>query len=121
MATITGTIDSINLQGHSARGDMKTFLVNCQFGTFTGSADIVALAGVGAAIAAHQKNGKTVTLDSASAYGPGVNAAGALAHAAGTFTVASDNITFDLQTSTGADYDSSLTSDVQLSVSVRES
>ncbi len=120
MATITGTIDGITLLSRSVRGDMKTFLVNCQFPTFTGSADTVTLSAVGAAIATHQKNGKTIVLDHAAAAGPGLSSASVDTYASAV-TVSSDDVNFDLVTSTGADLNSDLTSGVQLAVSCRES
>ena len=125
MATVTGTINSVSLisGNRSGRGDRKTYELGCSWSAaFTGSADIVALATVGATIASHTRNGKTNTMRSACGGQPGLTDSDADVYAGPTFTISSDTLQFDLVTSTGADLNlSSTKEDVQIIVSVDES
>ncbi len=124
MAVVTGTVTSINLiaASPSGRGNRKTYAIGASWSdAFTGSADTVALEAVGASIAAATKNGKTVTLRSCCGGQPGLTDAGADVYAGGSLAVSSDDLTFDLVTSTGADLNLASTSeDVQLIVSCDE-
>lgn len=125
MATVTGTINSVQLlqSDNSGRGARKTYALGCSWSdAFTGSSDIVALADVGATIATNTKNGKTNTLRSACGGQPGATDEDADVYASETFTVSSDTLQFDLVTSTGDDLDlASTAQDVQVIVTVDES
>lgn len=122
MAVVTGVVTSIHLlHGSNGRGNRKTYAVGAKWtAAFTGSADTVALEAVGAAIGSATKSGKTITLRSACGGQPGLTAAGADVYAK-PVTVSSDDLTFDLGTSTAADLNlASTTQDLQLIVSCDE-
>ena len=73
MATINGTITGVSLL--RAKDAYKTYLVTCSFPAYTGSADTATVTGLGAAILAKNRNGKTHTLKGVQCIGPGKDAA----------------------------------------------
>jgi hypothetical protein len=127
MATISGTINSVHLlaSNNSGRGTRKTYALGCSFGAFTGSADTVDLAAVGATIATNTKNGKTNTLRGGCTGQPGLSDDNTTpdVYGGGTFTVSTDTLAFDLVDAAGGDVDvtAGTLEDVQVIVSVDES
>lgn len=104
MAVITGTIKGITLVGSSegrnqGTADEETYLISADFGTYDASADTGDLSGVGAAITAHVRDGKTRTLRAAHGTAPGItDTSQAVGNDAffGAMTVSSDDLTFSL-------------------------
>ncbi len=99
MAVVEGTIKGITLvnvsKGVNMRGAEKTYLVTADFATYVASADTGRLSGVGAAIDAQTRNGKTSAIRAAHGVGPGASNANADVYF-GAMTVASDTFTFSL-------------------------
>jgi hypothetical protein len=99
MAVVAGTIKGITLvndsQGLNLNGADKTYLITADFATYDASEDTGSLAGVGAAISAQTRNGKTATLKAAHGCGPGVDNAGVDIFY-GAMTVSVDALTFSL-------------------------
>lgn len=99
MAVIAGTIKGITLlnasKGVNMLGEEKTYLVTADFAAYDASEDTGQLAGVGAAIAAQTRNGKTNTLRAAHGCGPGKSDGGAQVYF-GAMAVSVDALTFSL-------------------------
>lgn len=99
MAVIAGTIKGITLvnasRGSNLNGDEKSYLITADFDAYTASTDTAQLAGVGAAIAAQVRNGKTITLRAAHGVAPGADNAG-IDIFFGAMTVSTDALTFSL-------------------------
>lgn len=124
MATIAGTITGVTLL--RAKDARKAYLVTVDFAAYTGASDDATITGVGAAIAARTRNGKTNTLRSASCIGAGRDTAAQAVHFQGAsvaaLTVSSDALTGELKTAAGVELTSSTASTgVELCVTVDES
>lgn len=126
MAVISGTIrEVVNLSAPLNTG-RKAYLVTADFGAYVTGTDTMALNGVGAAIAAKTRSGRTVTLRGALPGLPGkdiatmsvdVYAAGAAVQA---LTVTGDNLTGILANAAGAGQSSTACRGVGLLVIVDE-
>lgn len=125
MATIAGTITGVSLLRSKEGTGRKAYLLTVDFAAYTGSGDTAQIAGVGAAILAKTRNGKTVTLRGAIPVAPGKDTAaqdvyftGASVQAA---TVSSDALTGNLSAADGTELTSSTASKgVELCVIVDE-
>lgn len=127
MAVGNGTITGATLL--RANGALKTYLVTCNFGAYTGAADTATVTGLGAAILAKTRNGKTTTLKSVQCIGAGKDGAttpldvfftGTSVWAA---TISSDDATGHLAVAAGTEITSTTgtTVGVELAVTVLES
>lgn len=68
MSTINGSISGVTLLSGNPSGagaNTKVFLIEAGFAAYTGSSDSATITGCNTAIAAHERNGKTLTLRSA--------------------------------------------------------
>lgn len=127
MATINGTITGVSLL--RAKDAYKTYLVTCSFPAYTGSADTATVTGLGAAILAKNRNGKTHTLKAVQCIGPGKDAAATPLDVffTGTSvwagTISSDDATGHLAVAAGTEITSTTgtTVGVELAVTVLES
>ncbi len=103
MAVVAGTIKGIHLlsdgDAFNQSGGEETYLVTADFGTYDASADTASLSGVGAAITARKRDGKTRTLRAAHGVAPGVSdtsqSVGNEVYF-GAMTVSTDDLTFSL-------------------------
>lgn len=109
MATINGTILGVSLL--NASGARKTYELTCAFAAYTGASDTASVTGIGAAIAAATRNGKTNTLRACIPAGAGLDTnsqavyfGGASVQAA---TISSDNATGNLVDAAGTELTSS--------------
>lgn len=118
MSTINGTVAGVQLID-DAGTSRKTYRVGLNFGAYTGSSDSAAFVGVGAAITADRKDGKTRTLRS----GCGGAADKTQGIYAGPCTVSGADLTFDLVGITGTEIISTTgtTSPIGVIVTVDES
>jgi hypothetical protein len=127
MSTINGTITGVSLL--RAKDTFKTYLVTCTFPAYTGASDTATVTGLGAAVLAHTRNGKTTTLKGCQCIAPGKDAAatplavyftGAAAWAA---TISTDDATGNLSVEAGTEITSTTgsTVGVELAVTVLES
>lgn len=114
MATIAGTITGVSLLRSKEGSGRKAYLLTCDFAAYTGASDDASLAGVGAAILAKTRNGKTVTLRGAVPIAPGkdtnaqdVYFTGATVQA---LTVSSDSLTGNLSAAAGTELTSATAS-----------
>lgn len=103
MATITGVKGTAAIvkrpaTRHDSRG---VYLVTANFGTYVGAADDAALAGVGAAITASVRDGKTRTMRSAVCVGAGYD--GTRSVYTGACTVNADALAFNLTDAAGTE------------------
>lgn len=112
MATINGTILGVSLLNSS--GARKSYELTCSFGAYTGASDTASVTGIGAAIAAATRNGKTNTLRACIPAGAGKDTAnqdvyfgGASVQAA---TISSDDATGNLVNAAGTELTSSTAS-----------
>lgn len=125
MALITGSIRGVTQLHTPAMLGRKAYLVTANFGANVGGTDTCTLTGVGAAIAGRTRNGRTVTVRTASPAGPGKDSNNLdvyMVGAAGTqnVTVAGDNLTGILGTAAAATQTSTACTGVQLIVCVDE-
>lgn len=111
MATIAGTITGVSLLRSKEGSGRKAYLLTVDFPAYTGSGDTAQIAGVGAAILAKTRNGKTVTLRGALPAAAGKDTAsqdvyftGASVQAA---TVSTDALTGNLSAADGTELTSS--------------
>lgn len=107
MATIYGTklapaVVKRPQSKHDARG---VALVCANFAAYTGSSDDAAISGVGAAITASMRDGKTRTIRAAYCCGAGYD--GTQSVYAGACTVSTDDLTFNLTNAAAAELTSS--------------
>ena len=127
MSVINGTITGVSLM--AAKDAYKTYRVTCNFAAYTGASDTATVTGLGAAILAKVRNGKTTTLKSVMCIGPGKDSAttpldvfftGTAVWAA---TISSDDATGHLAVAAGTEIASttSTTLGVELAVMVVES
>lgn len=109
MATIAGTIRSINLKckadqgaGTTTRDRLEVWEVSADFAAYTGSADDASLAAVGAAISARARDGATRTLLWGASSGCGADANNQAVAFCGTsvaaLTISTDDFTGELCT-----------------------
>lgn len=125
MSAINGTITGVTLL--RAKDDQKTYLVTCDFAAYTGASDTATVTGLGAAIAAKTRNGKTNTLKGVVCIGAGKDTAGTSAYFTGTSvwaaTISSDDATGHLAVVAGTEISSTSgkTTGVELAVTVVES
>jgi hypothetical protein len=127
MAVINGTITGVTLL--RAKESMKTYLVTADFPAYTGASDTATVTGLGAAILAHTRNGKTTTLKACECIGSGKDAAASPldAYFTGTAvwaaTISSDDATGHLAVAAGTEITSTTgtTKGVELAVVVLES
>jgi hypothetical protein len=125
MAVINGSITGATLL--RAKGPLKTYLVTANFAAYTGAADTATVNGLGAAILAKTRNGKTTTLKGVNCIGPGYDAAGTAVYYTGTSawagTISSDDSTGHLAVAAGTEISatSGVTTGVELAVTVLES
>jgi hypothetical protein len=125
MATINGTITGVSLL--RAKADLKTYLVTCDFAAYTGASDTASVTGLGAAILAHVRNGKTMTLKSVQCIGAGKDTANTDAYFTGASvwaaTISSDDATGNLSVAAGTEITSTsgTTKGVELAVTILES
>lgn len=123
MATIDGTIDGVTLV--RANGARKTYLLSCSFAAYTGASDDARLVGVGAAIAARTRNGKTNTLVAGSpacSAGAGKDTNNQDVYFGGTIAKSTDNLTTNLCNAAGTELTASTAcKGVELVVAVDES
>lgn len=107
MATIAGTIRGINLlhraekgAGTTTRDQTEVWEVSADFAAYTGSTDDASLAGVGAAISARARDGKTRTLKAAMPMYSGADANNQAVDFAGAsvaaLTISTDDLTGEL-------------------------
>lgn len=98
MATIAGTIVGVTelLRGYSGVNNaFNVALIHVNFPAYVASTDTYSIAGVGAAITASSKRGKTTTIRQAMNAAPGKNSAGTAVYA-GALTVSADALTGSL-------------------------
>ena len=125
MATINGSITGVSLL--RANGAFKTYLVTADFPAYTGSADTATVTGLGAAVLAHVRNGKTTTLKAVQCVGAGKDTTGQDAFFTGTSvwagTISSDDATGHLAVAAGTEITATTgkTTGVELAVTVVES
>lgn len=124
MAVASGTIKGVSLI--KASGARKSYLLTVEFGAYTGAADTASISGVGAAILARVRNGKTMTLRGALPGGAGLDTAAQEVYFTGTAvqaaTVSSDDLTGQLSNAAGTELTSATASKgVEVIVIVDES
>lgn len=109
MGTINGSITGVSLLAASANGAgaRKAYLVTADFPAYTGSGDTATITGVGAAIAAATRNGKTNTLRGAICVAPGLDTNAQAVYCGGAsvqaMTVSSDDLTGNLTVAAGTE------------------
>jgi len=109
MSVINGTIKGVSLLSGNVDGvgARKAYLISADFAAYTGSSDTCTITGVGAAITAATKNGKTITLRGAIPVQAGFDTAGQAVYATGTavqaMTVSSDDLTGQLSNAAGTE------------------
>lgn len=119
MAVIAGTITGCTevLANPSGFGLREDYLLTVDFGAHTASTDTATVTGVGAAIAASTRSGKTYTLRAGlnAAAGKDTNQQAVYTNA---LTVSTDALTFDLVNATGTSITTTASFGVVLIVSV---
>lgn len=99
MAVVAGTIRGIQFLSSSlsltGTGSDETYLVTAGFGAYDASEDTASLPGVGAAISASTRDGKTRTLRGAVGSGAALDNAGQAVYI-GVPTISTDDLTFSL-------------------------
>lgn len=129
MATVNGSIKGVSLlyPNVTGLGTRKHYLLSCEFGAYTGSGDTATITGVGAAIAAATKNGKTNTLRGGVCVGAGYDTVNQAVYCGGAsvqaLTVSTDDLTGNLTIAAGTEITATtgVTSGVQVAVTVDES
>lgn len=109
MATINGSITGVSLA--RAKGSRKTYQLTVDFGAYTGASDTASITGIGAAIAAKTRNGKTNTLRAVVPAGAGLDTNAQDVYFTGASvqagTISSDDATGNLSTAAGVELTSS--------------
>lgn len=129
MATIAGSIKGVSLLSGNVNGEgaRKAYIVSVEFPAYSGAADVASVTGVGAAIAAQTRNGKTNTVRGAITLNAGADASSQDVYFTGTavqaLTVSSDDLTGHLAVAAGTEIATTTTAavGVQLCVVVDES
>lgn len=99
MATINGTITGVQLLGTTPSGAgalSKAFLITADFAAYTGASDDATITGVNTAIAAAERNGKTLTLRSAARFYSGYDTANQAVYVDTAITLSNQTTTGDL-------------------------
>jgi hypothetical protein len=114
MGVIAGTITGVSgLRTKEAVG-RKAYLLTVDFGTYTGASDTASISAVGAAILAHTRNGKTVTLRGCVPVAAGYDTNAQAVYFTGTAvqagTVSSDDLTGQLSVAAGTEVTSATAS-----------
>lgn len=125
MATISGTITGVSALRSKEGSGRKAYLITADFAAYSGGSDTAAISGVGAAILAHTRNGKTVTLRGAVPAAAGYDTANQAVYFTGASvqaaTVATDDLTGNLSNAAGTELTSATASKgVELCVIVDE-
>lgn len=113
MATISGTIRGLQCMSRSfsGYGSREVWLLTADFGAYTGASDTAQITGVGAAINATARDGKTTTLLWGATAFPGADSNAQLVFPAGAsvqaMTVSSDDLTGNLANTSGTELTSS--------------
>lgn len=114
MAVASGTITGVSLLRSKEGTGRKAYLLTVNFGAYTGSTDTASISGVGAAILAKTRNGKTVTLRGAVPMAAGYDTASQAVYFTGTAvqaaTVSSDDLTGQLSNAAGTELTSATAS-----------
>jgi hypothetical protein len=114
MAVINGTIRGVTQVASMGNTGRKAYLVTADFAAYTGASDTATITGVGAAILAKTRNGKTVTLRGAVPAIAGLDTNSQLCYFTGTAvqaaTVSSDDLTGQLSGADGTELTSSTAS-----------
>lgn len=121
MALNSGTIKGVVCLNAPTMIGRKAYLVTADFPANVGGTDTVQLTAVGATIAAHTRNGRTVTIRAAACTGAGKDSASLDVYAAGSagvypLTVAADVLSGILSTQTAATQTSAACKGVQFIV-----
>jgi hypothetical protein len=112
MAVIAGTITGVShvrskTESNASQPARKAYLVTASFGAYNGAADTASITGVGAAILARTRNGKTVTLRGAMPAAAGKDTNNQDVYLTGTavqaLTVSTDDLTVQLSDRTGTE------------------
>lgn len=125
MGVINGSITGVSLI--DASGAFKTYLVTAEFPAYTGASDTATVTGLGAAILAKVRNGKTTTLKAVQCIGAGKDTGNTDVFFTGTAawagTISSDDATGHLAVAAGTEISSTsgVTKGVKLAVTVLES
>lgn len=116
MGAQNGTITGVNLVSADVGGiaARKAYLVTADFPAYTGSTDTATITGIGAAIAAHTRNGKTNTLRAVVPNLPGIDTNAQAVYFTGTAvqaaTISSDDATGQLSNAAGSELSSATAS-----------
>lgn len=105
MATITGSLQGVTLlSGNPTAVNVtrQAYLLDYSFAAYTGASDSATVTGIGAAILANTRSGKTYTLRGAVCAFPGVDTNLQLVYT-GALTVSTDDLTFNLTTLAGVE------------------
>ena len=99
MAVINGSVTGCSLiaSNHGQGGELrKAFLCSAAFAAYTGSSDTYTVTGINTAVAAHERNGKTLTLMTVAPFSGGVDTAGQLVYIAAAPTLSNPTTTGDI-------------------------
>jgi hypothetical protein len=111
MAVVAGTITGVSELRAKEHPGRKAYLLTVDFAAYTGASDTASISGVGAAILAKTRNGKTMTLRGAVPIAPGYDTAAQAVYFTGTAvqaaTVSSDALTGQLSGADGTELTSS--------------
>jgi hypothetical protein len=114
MAVASGSIKGVSLLRSKEGSGRKAYLLTVDFPAYTGAADTASITGVGAAILAKTRNGKTLTLRGAVPIAAGADTANQAVYFTGTAvqaaTVSTDDLTGQLSDAAGAELASSTAS-----------
>lgn len=114
MSVASGTITGVSLLRSKEGSGRKAYLLTVNFPSYTGSSDTASISGVGAAILAKTRNGKTVTLRGAEPIAAGRDTADQAVYFTGTAvqaaTVSSDDLTGQLSGADGTELTSATAS-----------
>lgn len=104
MATKTGTVKGIMLlKEDPSQDDIKLAFVTFTMPAYTAASDNGQLTAIGTAIATQRRDGKTVTLLAGAPAGRGLQAG--TKFQTGTWAVSSDDMTFNLNDTSGSEVD----------------
>ncbi len=117
MATISGTVDEVNLlqaEG-TGQGTRKTYALSCSFGAVT-AGDVCELATANTDIQSNTKSGKTFTIRHGAPGNPGDDSAGVAAYAGSLMTHTAGALALTLGTAAGVTAIRAATTGVQVIV-----
>ena len=124
MAVVAGTIRGAQCVNRvfTGFGSREAWLMTVDFGAYTGAADTASVLGIGAAIDAEARDGKTSTLRNGVCVFPGADTNKQLAFFTGTavqaLTVSGDNLTGQLSDATGSELATATALDAELGIIV---